>query len=158
MELPSLYAQSLSNAEIRRLVQSQIGDIKLQKALDADEVPEGREQDKGRGPWTRRALGFFFFAFTDAKWLWCAFQERKKEERKKLNEEKKKLKAVVEEFQLAEQAKRNAAVAEQEMAELAAYEKQYGKVQINKYSNDLNLVKRALLNFLFLLTVWPSCC
>ena len=65
---------------------------------------------------------------------------------------------MVEEFQLAEQAKRNAAVAEQEMAELAAYEKQYGKVQINKYSNDLNLVKRALLNFLFLLTVWPSCC
>ena len=65
---------------------------------------------------------------------------------------------MIEEFQLAEQAKRNAAVAEQEMAELAAYEKQYGKVQINKYSNDLNLVKRALLNFLFLLTVWPSCC
>ena len=53
MKLPGFYAQSLTNAEMRRLVQTRIGDVKLQKASAAEEVPEGGrrgDRDKGRAP------------------------------------------------------------------------------------------------------------
>ena len=42
--------------------------------------------------------------------------------------EKKKMQQAIEEAKLFEQAKRNAARYRQETAELAAYERQYGKV------------------------------
>lgn len=47
----------------------------------------------------------------------------------------------MEEARLYEQAKRNAARYQQECAELAAYEKHYGKVR-NTINMNLNLIKR----------------
>ena len=48
-------------------------------------------------------------------------------EKKRQDERRKKLKAAMEEATLMDQARRNAARAQQEMAEALAYQKQYGK-------------------------------
>ncbi len=49
-------------------------------------------------------------------------------EQRKRDEKKAKLRKEIEEAKLLEQAKRNAARAQQELTEMVAYEKQYGKV------------------------------
>lgn len=55
--------------------------------------------------------------------------EKKERERKSKEERQRKLKAVIEAARLRDQAKRNSARVQQEIAEMIAYEKQYGKVQ-----------------------------
>lgn len=53
------------------------------------------------------------------------------------------MKQAIEEARLYEQAKRNAARYRQECAEVAAYEKQYGKVCFNDYHQIiLTLINR----------------
>ena len=53
---------------------------------------------------------------------------KKQRERKMREERQKKLKAAVEMARLRDQARRNSARARQEVAEMMAYEKQYGEV------------------------------
>ncbi len=48
-------------------------------------------------------------------------------EQKRLERNKKKLQAAIEEARLIDQAHRNAACAQQEMAEAMTYQKRYGK-------------------------------
>ncbi len=62
--------------------------------------------------------------------LYVFFIQRKEElaDKKRLAQQKK-MKQATEEAKLFEQAKRNAARHRQECAELAAYERQYGKVR-----------------------------
>ena len=54
--------------------------------------------------------------------------EKEERERKSKEERQRKLKAVIEAAKLRDQAKRNSARVQQEIAEMIAYEKQYGKV------------------------------
>ena len=54
--------------------------------------------------------------------------EKEEKERKSNEERQRKLKAVIEAAKLRDQAKRNSARVQQEIAEMIAYEKQYGKV------------------------------
>lgn len=56
--------------------------------------------------------------------------EKKERERQNKEERQKKLKAAIEVARLRDQARRNSARAQQEVAEMMAYEKQYGKVCI----------------------------
>lgn len=66
--------------------------------------------------------------------LFCGYQQKKKKNEAKRKQEKKKLQQAIEEARLYEQAKRNAARYQQECAELAAYEKHYGKVCNSKFN------------------------
>ena len=50
------------------------------------------------------------------------------EREKRCCEEREKLRRMMEEARLSEQVRRNAARAKQELAEVAAYERHYGKV------------------------------
>ena len=54
--------------------------------------------------------------------------EKEERERKSKEERQRKLKAVIDAAKLRDQARRNSARVQQEIAEMMAYEKQYGKV------------------------------
>ena len=78
--------------------------------------------------------------------------EKKRRELQSKEERRKKLKEVVEMARLREQAKRNTARTQQELAEMMAYEKQYGRV-----INLINVLPEKLLdNIPFsLVDSWP---
>ena len=65
--------------------------------------------------------------------LLAILQKMKSLAEKKRLLEKKKMQQAIEEARLFEQAKRNAARYRQETAELAAYERQYGKVKCQQF-------------------------
>ena len=57
-----------------------------------------------------------------------AAQEQQAQAQRQREERRRKLQKAQEEAELLEQARRNAARAQQELTEMAAYERQYGKV------------------------------
>ena len=56
-------------------------------------------------------------------------QQEREERGRKLRQKKAELEAAMNEARLQEQARRNALMVQQQMAEIRAYEKAYGKVR-----------------------------